>query len=102
ARRQVAVRGRVDQRAGPRLFRQAAGRPAFSTVDVEALVEPVAGEALAVAELDVDLVALRVAVLVEVGFAVLAIGAVVLLHGVGPAVRVGRPPTPGIIEGAAG
>ena len=89
ARRDVAELALI---AHPRTLLQHVRRLATVHVDVEALVRPVAGEPLAGAELDVELVALGVAVLVDlVGLAV------VLLHRRGPAVgaRV-VPAVPGV------
>ena len=66
-------------------------------VDVQALVEPVAREPLAGPQLDVDLVALRVAVFVDERR---VLAAVELLHGRVPAVRLGGPPAAPVVEGA--
>src|SRR5262249_25697091 len=98
---QIAVLRRVRQKAAARLHRQTAGGAALVAVDVEALVRPVARQPFAGPQLDVHPVALRVAVFIQEWLARLAVAGVVLLHGGGPTVRLRRPPTGCVVEGAA-
>lgn len=95
---EVAEAGGVAQAALADFGLHGVGASAFVVhVHVQALVGPVAGEALAFAELDVYLVALRVALLEgEERFAA------VFIHGGIPAVRRGGEPAVVVVERAAG
>src|SRR5262249_36193504 len=97
---EVAELRRVDQRVTACLHAHAAGAVSLA-VDVQPLVRPLPRQPLAGAELDVNLVALRVAVLVQERLAVLAERAVILLHGGEPAVRPGRPHALRVVPRAA-